>query len=319
MEPGGLRPEFMKWNSTPGIFKRILSLPTLNVKPTIWDKWCDGPCAQWEPTQHAGDFRPGVALVVCYSLYQDLPQNTLWEKKAISLSIVYVPEHWILPSFEEAAYVINTAWNKDNALGIMSLARVHKKAPFFPDVSYWEYKQHLTIILLLPPQEEGLGMCGYVHDFVVGALHHRPDGFCKSGEILSWAPLAFWRVPPRDLLLITRNNSKTWGNTSSVPECHDVPMAPLDTFVQLKTNSTGQPIPLEYTFALCIPGAWPFPSTMDVTILLESYLTGANLGEDDPGNKTNSKKPRKHKGKSKAWNRSKSADATSSASEVSSA
>ena len=136
MEPGGLWSEFMKWNNTPGLFKRIPSLPILTVKPMIWNKWCDGSCSQWEPTQHAGDFRPGVALVVCYSPYQDLPQNILQEKKAISLSIVYVPEQWILPSFKEAAYVINTAQNKDNALGVMSLAWVHKKAPFFPNVSY---------------------------------------------------------------------------------------------------------------------------------------------------------------------------------------
>ena len=160
-------------------------------------------------------------------------------------SLTATPEHWILPSFKEAAYIINAAWNKDNALGVISLGQVHKKALFFPDVSYWEYKQHLTIILLLPPQEEQLGMFEYAHNFAVSALHHRLDSFCKSGEILSWAPPAFRRAPPRELLLITGKNSKTWGNTSLVLELHDVPMAPLDTFVQLKTDSARQPIPPE--------------------------------------------------------------------------
>ena len=72
MEPGNLRPKTMKWKSNTRLFKRILTLPTLMVKPPIWDKWCDGACAYWEPTQLAKDFRPGVALVVCYSPYQDL-------------------------------------------------------------------------------------------------------------------------------------------------------------------------------------------------------------------------------------------------------
>ena len=55
------------------------------------------------------DFRPGIALVVCYSPFQDLPQDNLRDKKTISMSLVYVPEHWILPSFMEAAYVVNRA------------------------------------------------------------------------------------------------------------------------------------------------------------------------------------------------------------------
>ena len=152
MEPEGLRPESMKWNNTPGLLKRILTLPTLTVKPTILDKWCGRPHTYWEPTQVAGDFQPGVALIVCYSPYQDIPQDSLRERKAISLSIVYVPEHWTLPSFEEAAYIINIVWDSADPSGIMSLARIHKKSPFFLDISYREYKQHLTIVpLLLPP------------------------------------------------------------------------------------------------------------------------------------------------------------------------
>ena len=148
MEPGNLRPETMRWKSTPGLFKRIPTLPTLTVKPTIWDKWCDGNCAFWEPTQLAEDFRPGVALVVYYSPYQDLLQDSLREKKTISLSVVYVPEHWILPSFGEAAYVVNHTRDAKDPLGMMSLAWLHKKSPFYPDISYREYKQHLTVIPL---------------------------------------------------------------------------------------------------------------------------------------------------------------------------
>ena len=98
MEPGNLRPESMKRNNTPGLFKRIPTLPTLTVKPTIWDKWCDRACTYWEPTQLTKDFRPRVALIVCYSPYQDLPQDNLREKQTISLSLVYIPEHWLLPS-----------------------------------------------------------------------------------------------------------------------------------------------------------------------------------------------------------------------------
>ena len=56
-------------------------LPSLTVKPVIWDKWCDGACAYWEPTQEPDDFRPGIAIVVCYSPFQDLaPRQSLGQE-----------------------------------------------------------------------------------------------------------------------------------------------------------------------------------------------------------------------------------------------
>ena len=315
MEPGNLRPETMKWNSTPRLFKKIPTLPTLTVKPTIWDKWYDGNCTYWEPTQLAEDFCPRVALIVCYSPYQDLPQDSLWEKKTISLSVVYVPDHWILPSFGEAAYVVNHAQDAKDPLGMMSLAQIHKKSPFYPDISYREYKQHLTVIPLLP-SGDGLGLCIYTKNFAVGTLHWRQDIFGKGGEITSWAPLAFWKAAPRELVLITRSGSKTWGYTGLVPEHHDVPMAPLDSFIQLSREEAGEAILPDYAFALCIPGSWPFPSSMDKTILPESYFSEGNPVEKDANTATVTKKSCKHRGK-KTQNRSKSAGTTSSASEAS--
>ena len=200
----------MKWDDTPGLFKRIPTLPTLMVKSTIWDKWCDGACTYWEPTQLTEDFHPRVALIVCYSPYQDLPQDSLWEKKTISLSLVYVPEHWLLPSFGEGAYVVNHTWDAKDSLGMMSLAQVHKKSPFYPDISYREYKQHLTIVPLLP-SEDGPELCGYTKNFTIDTLHQRPDNFGKGREITSWAPPAFWKATPGELVLITGSGSKTWG------------------------------------------------------------------------------------------------------------
>ena len=303
MEPGNLRPKTMRWKSTPGLFKRIPTLPTLTVKPTIWDKWCDGNCAFWEPTQLAKDFHPRVALIVCYSHYQDLLQDSLQEKKTISLSVVYVPEHWILPSFSEAAYMVNHAWDAKDPLGMMSLAWIHKKSLFYPDISYQEYKQHLTVIPLLPSWD-GLGLCGYTKNFAIGALHWRQDIFCKGREITSWAPPAFWKAAPGELVLISGSGSKTWGYTGLVPERHNVPMAPLDSFVQLSRDEAGEAILPDYAFALCIPSSWPFPSLMDKTILPESYFSEGNPVEEDTNTTTVTKKTRKHRGK-KTQNRSK--------------
>ena len=253
----------MQWNNTTGLFKRILSLPTLTVKPVIWDKWCDRPCAYWEPTQQPEDFRPGIALVVCYSPFQDLPQDNLRDKKTISMSLVYISEHWILPSFIEEAYVVNHTRDAKDPRGMVSLAWIHKRSPFYPDISFKEYKQHLTILPLTPPTEDGFGLCGYAKNFAVSALHRRPDNFNKGREITSWVPPAFRRAPPRELVLVTGSGSKIWGYTSGVPERHDVPMAPLDSFVQLSTTEARELILPEYTFALCILGSWPFPSLMD--------------------------------------------------------
>ena len=181
------------------------------------------------------DFHPRVALIVCYSPYQDLPQDSLWEKKTISLSLVYVPEHWLLLSFREAAYVVNHVRDAKDSLGMMSLARIHIKSPFYPDISYQEYKQYLTIVPLLP-SEDRLELCGYMKNFAISVLHQRLDNFGKGREITSWAPPAFRKATPGELVLITGSGSKTWGYTGSVLECHDVPMAPLDSFIQLGTN-----------------------------------------------------------------------------------
>ena len=198
------------------------------------------------------------------------------------MSLVYVPEHWILPSFMEAAYVVNRARATKDPHGMMSLARIHKRSPFYLDISFREYKQHLTIMPLTPPTEDSLGLCGYTENFAVGALHRRPDCFCKGGEITSWAPLAFQKALLRELVLITRNGSKTWGYTGGAPEHHNVPMAPLDSFVRLNTTEARELILPEYAFALCIPSSWPFPSLMDKTILPEAYLSEGDRVEKRP-------------------------------------
>ena len=132
MECRGLWSEHMNWNMMPGLFKRMPGLPTLIVKSLIWNKWCKEPCAQWEPSQLAGDLWSGVALVICYRQYQDLPNDNLWDQMVISMTLIYVPEHWQLASFQESSYLINAAWMEGDIRGMISLTRVHKKAPISP-------------------------------------------------------------------------------------------------------------------------------------------------------------------------------------------
>ena len=167
MEPGTLCSECMQWNHTPRPLKSIPTLPSLTVKPVILEKWCDRPCAYWEPSQELDDFHPGIALVVCYSPFQDLPQDNLQDKKTISMSLVYIPEHWILPSFMEAAYIVNCAQDAKDPRGMMSLAQIQKRSPFCLDIIFREYKQHLTIMPLMPPTDDSLGYCGYMENFAV--------------------------------------------------------------------------------------------------------------------------------------------------------
>ena len=149
MEPGGLRPKHMNWNMMPGLYKRMPGLPTLTVKPQIWDKWCKEPYTLWEPTQLAGDFRPGVALVICYSRHHDLlkgkDKDAPRSKMAISMTLAYIPEHWPLASFQESSHVINAVQAEGDLGGMISLTQLHKKAPYLPDISYREYSQHMTI------------------------------------------------------------------------------------------------------------------------------------------------------------------------------
>ena len=126
----------------------------------------------------------------------------------ISMAVVYVPEHWHLASFTKTSFVINPAREKEDTQGMISMTRLHKKAQFYPDVSYGEYKQHMTLLTL--PVEEGLELCCVVGDFAVGALHRQPERFCKNGGLASWAPPAFRKAPAGKLQMITRFSSKTW-------------------------------------------------------------------------------------------------------------
>ena len=93
-------------------------------------------------------------------------------------------------------------------------------------------------------------------------------------------------------------------------------MAPLDSFVQLSRDEAREVILPDYAFALCIPGSWPFPSSMDKTILPESYFSEGNPVEEDANTATVTKKTCKHRGK-KNQNRSKSAGTASSTLEAS--
>ena len=86
-----------------------------------------------------------------------------------------------------------------------------------------------------------------------------------------YAPLAFQKAPQGELLVLNRCNGKIWGGTGSGTNRHEVPMAPLDTFMRLHATNGVLVLP-EYAFALCEPGAWPFPRTMDINILPEACL-----------------------------------------------
>ena len=144
----------MNWNMTPGLYKRTPGLPTLIVNQRVWSKWCNESCTQWKLNQLAGNFSLGMALVICRTPYHDHPNKKLREQMVISMAVVYVPEHWHLASFTETSFVINPAREKEDTQGMISMTRLHKKAQFYPDVSYGEYKQHMT--LLTPPVKKDL-------------------------------------------------------------------------------------------------------------------------------------------------------------------
>ena len=188
MDSGRLRAENMDWNMMPGLFKRMPGLPTMIVRPLVWEKWCKEPCMQWEPTKVSKDFWPRVALVICYSKFQDLPENKLWDQMAVSMTLTYVLEHWKLASFQESSYIINTAREHGDPQGMISLTRVHKKAPFLLDISYREHGLHMTISLLIPPDEEGLGLCSPPQDSTVGAFHCKSQGSGKNKKLTYRAP-----------------------------------------------------------------------------------------------------------------------------------
>ena len=208
---------------------------------------------------------------------------------AISMTLAYVPEHWPLASFQESSHVINVVWAEGDLVGMISLTRLHKKAPNLPDVSYREYSQHMTIAPLnlldpsAPPDDAGLLMCSPPHDFAVRALHCKHSSTGKNGKMAFYAPLAFQKAPKGELLVLNGCNGKIWGGTSSGIDHHEVLMAPLNTFMKLNA-SNGIPILLEYAFALCEPGSWPFQSTMDINILPEACLAYDTLAESEKTN-----------------------------------
>ena len=194
---------------------------------------------------------------------------------AISMTLAYVLEHWPLASFEESSHIINAVWAEGDLADMISLTRLHKKAPYLPNVSYWEYGQHMTIAplnlpdLSAPPDDAGLLMCSPPHDFAVRALHCKHSSSGKTGKMTFYAPPAFQKAPQGELLVLNGCNGKTWGGTGSGMDHHEVPMALLNVFMKLNASNR-IPILLEYAFVLCELGSWPFQSTMDINILLEA-------------------------------------------------
>ena len=288
----------------------------------------------WELTQLARDFRPGIALVISYSRHHDLPKekdkDAPQSQMVISMTLAYVPEHWPLASFNESSHVINAVRAKGDLVGMISLTRLHKKAPYLLDVSYWEYSQHMTIAPLTlldpsaPPDNAGLLMCGPPHGFTVGALHCKHSSSGKTGKMTFYAPPAFHKALKGELLVSSGCNGKTWGGTSSGVDHHKVQMAPLHIFMKLNTSNRIPVLP-EYAFVLCEPGSWPFQSTMDINILPEACLAYDTPAESEnqlegPASaisETNSRTSKKYKCKGKVKGRSKSMGTTSSPSEVS--
>ena len=249
---------------------------------------------------------------------------------AISMTLAYIPEHWPLASFQESSHGINAVRAEGDLAGMISLTRLHKKAPYLLDVSYWEYSQHMTIALLNLPDpsaaldDAGLLMCGPSHDFAVGALHCKHSSTGKNSKMAFYAPPAFRKALKGELLVLNGCNGKTWGGTSSGVDHHKVQMAPLNTLMKLNANN-GIPILPEYAFALCELGSWPFQSTMDINILPEACLAYVTPAEsenqlEEPAStilETSSGNSKKCKCKSKGKGRSKSTGAISSASEAS--
>ena len=294
----------------------------------MWNKWCKEPYTLWEPTQLAGDFRPGLALVICYSRHHDLPKgkdkDAPWSQMAISMTLAYVPEHWPLASFQESSHIINAVRAEGDLAGMVSLTRLHKRAPYLPDVSYREYSQHMTIAPLnlpdpsAPLDDARLLMCGPPHDFAVGALHCKYSSTGKTGKMAFYAPPAFRKAPKGELLVLNGCHRKTWGGTGSGLDHHEVPMTPLNTFMKLNASNR-IPILPEYAFTLCELG------TMDINILPEACLAYDTPAESEnqleepastvPETSSGASKKRKRKGKGKG--RSKSVGAISSASEAS--
>ena len=166
----------------------------------------------WESTQLAGDFRPGIALVICYSRHHDLPKgkdkDTPQSQMAISMTLAYVLEHWPLASFQESSHIINAVQAKGDLAGMISLTQLYKKVPYLPDISYWEYSQHMIIAPLnlldpsAPLDDAGLLMCGPPHDFAVGALHCKYSCTGKTGKMPFYAPPAFWKAPKGEFLVL---------------------------------------------------------------------------------------------------------------------
>ena len=248
---------------------------------------------------------------------------------AISMTLAYVPEHWPLASFEESSHIINAVWAEGDLAGMISLTRLHRKAPYLLDVSYREYGQHMTIAPLTlpdpsaPPDNAALLMCSPPHDFAVGAFHCKYSSSGNAGKMSFYAPPAFRKAPQGELLVLNGCSRKTWGGTGSGMDHHEVLMAPLHVFMKLNA-SNGIPVLLDYAFALCEPGSWPFPSTMDINILPEACLAYDTPAESENQLEelasatlvTNSGTSKKRKCKGKG--RFKSAGTMSSASEASS-
>ena len=226
-----------------------------------------------------------------------------------SVAVVYVSKHWQLATFAETAFVI--AKVKEDTLGILLLTRLHKDVKFYPDISFADNKQHMTVAPLTPPGEDGLELCRITEDFAASALHQQPERYSKKEGLESWVPPTFQKAPAGKLQVISGSSCRAWGAKGSGPERHEVRVAGINTFASLPTNENGKLILPDYAFALCLPSEWPFHHFMNTGILPEKHVQGSKASTErnlqgDPvttgpceAPATSTKKHRKHKGKAR--------------------
>ena len=217
LQPGMLR---VDWNRILGLTRRIATLPTVVVPDYLWERWLSDWRDSWEPDEQPDHYARNVALVICWSRFNDNPDTHGRDKRVNSLAIAHVPDTIQLSTFAEADALLKKM--EENLSSVICLTRLHKAAKYYPDY-YCNCKGRQ---LTLQHMQDWESAAGAAANFV-GAELLTTYTVSRREDTYSKLPPGYRQGSTGDLINTGGRSYKVWGTGSDKkwPDIHDIPLA----------------------------------------------------------------------------------------------
>ena len=245
------------WNTIPGLYSRKMYMRTLVIEKREWDQLSDPSHLEqyWEPTQEPSDFHWTLGLAFCLAPFHDCERRKRDNEFVVSVAVVRKPSgHAGLP-FSDA-----TAEFRDNndRTPTLLLVWLHRKSHFVPDIYYYRYGKHFTIM-----HDSGQGHNVGDPQKFLGALLHNTFASGTKASPKAKLPPAYLHMPALSPLIDSCTREYRDWCQELVPE--GVSLFPLEEhFIWLSSDDTpyeNDPgsafVPPDFTLRLPPVRNWP--------------------------------------------------------------